>query len=340
MLEAYAWSLGIALAIGICVLPVLYKKAPVPWPIILLGSTFTFGTGFFLLGTVRSRIRVRSFLLNALVQTALTAVTVLACLVVVVWYSISAVEHHSAPFRDLALALFSPFSLEAQAGGIIFAFLISVGFEFSRKLGPGVLWNWMTGKYYTPREEELVFMFLDMKDSTTIAERLGALKFSALVRDFFRDLSGPLQESKGRVSHYIGDEAVIYWKPSNAVKATGCIAFFFAFKKALRDRADYYQKTYGLTPEFKAGLHIGPVVATEVGDVKSEIVFHGDVLNTTARIESLCNETDSELLVSKLLAERLTLPAGVSKTDLGAVHLKGKAEEVELTNFFVIPNEG
>jgi adenylate cyclase len=332
MLEAYAWSLGIAFVIGCCITPFAYKDAPIAWPLMLFGSTFCFGTGFFLLGAIRSQIRIPWFLLNAVVQTALTAITVLGCLIPLVWYFLSAAEHHLAPLSDLLQLLSSSLSFKAQVAGIFLAFLITMGFEFSRKLGPGVLWNWLTGKYYTPREEELVFMFLDMKDSTTIAERLGALKFSALVRDFFRDLSAPLQESKGRVSHYIGDEAVIYWKPENAVKPTGCIAFFFAFKKALNGRADYYQKTYGLTPEFKAGLHIGPVVATEVGDVKSEIVFHGDVLNTTARIESMCNEIGSEFLVSRVLADRLKLPAGVSRIELGAVHLKGKAEEVDLVS--------
>ncbi len=336
MLESYVWSLGIAFAIGCCTTPFVYKNAPIAWPAILFGSTFCFGTGFFLLGAIRSRIRIPSFLLNAVVQTALTAATVLGCLIPFVWYLLSAAEHHPAPFSDLKQFVFSPLSLLGQGVGVILAFFITVGFEFSRKLGPGVLWNWMTGKYYTPREEELVFMFLDMKDSTTIAESLGALKFSALVRDFFRDLSAPLQESKGRVSHYIGDEAVIYWKPENAIKQAGCIAFFFAFKKSLLSRNDYYQKTYGLTPEFKAGLHIGPVVATEVGDVKSEIVFHGDVLNTTARIESMCNELNAEFLVSKVLADRVAMPVGVSKADLGAVHLKGKSEQVDLASFFVI----
>jgi adenylate cyclase len=35
----------------------------------------------------------------------------------------------------------------------------------------------------------------------------------------------------------------------------------------------------------KAGAHVGRVVATEVGTIKSEIVFHGDVVNTTARVQ-------------------------------------------------------
>jgi adenylate cyclase len=37
-------------------------------------------------------------------------------------------------------------------------------------------------------------------------------------------------------------------------------------------------------PEFKGALHGGNVVVSEVGKYKSEIAYHGDVLNTTSRM--------------------------------------------------------
>jgi adenylate cyclase len=226
--------------------------------------------------------------------------------------------------------VFAKQSLVLSMMGVGVAALINFGFEIQKKLGPGILTSWLTGKYYTPREEELAFMFVDMKDSTTLAEQLGALKFSALVRDFFRDMTVPLTESGGRISHYIGDEAVVYWRPETAFNAKGCISFFFWFADTLSERAAYYQTTYGTVPSFKAGAHIGQVVATEVGEVKSEIVFHGDVLNTTARIETMCNELGHDLLLSRSLAGKLRVPANVVMTALGPIRLKGKADDLEL----------
>jgi adenylate cyclase len=77
-------------------------------------------------------------------------------------------------------------------------------------------------------------------------------------------------------------------------------------------------------PGFKAGLHGGKVVTTQVGDIKSEIVYHGDVLNTAARIQELCNVYGSKLLVSDTLAGKLNLPNYLSLHGLEQVQLRGK----------------
>ena len=261
------------------------------------------------------------------------SVVILGCFALMVWFIITSM-YPSHPQGEIIPQvfkfIFQPSQVAWLVGGFIVALLINFAFQISKKMGPGVLTSWITGKYYTPREEPFVFMFLDMKDSTMLAEQLGAIKFSALVRDFFYDMTAPLMESRGRVSHYIGDEAVIYWKPDDAFKVKGPLAFFKMFEAEIASRASYYRSNYGLVPDFKAGIHMGPVVATEVGEVKSEIVFHGDVLNTTARIQSMCNDLGHKLLSSRQLASKLVLPHGAIMSALGPVRLKGKADEVEL----------
>ncbi|MFM9872192.1 MAG: adenylate/guanylate cyclase domain-containing protein [Fimbriimonadaceae bacterium] len=235
-------------------------------------------------------------------------------------------------FYRRLLAMIQPESALVGVGlGMLLALTVNGGFAISKKLGPGVLWNWITGKYYSPREEELVVMFLDMKDSTTIAESLGTLRFSALIRDFFSDLTGPLKSTGARVSHYIGDEAVIYWHPQTAFKKCACLRLVSAFNKVLEAKGAEYVQKYGFVPEFKAGAHIGMVVATEVGDVKSEVVFHGDTLNTAARIQGLCGDEDRQFLISGELVERIDATAGgIELESLGERVVKGRAQQIEL----------
>jgi class 3 adenylate cyclase len=208
--------------------------------------------------------------------------------------------------------------------------MIQITRGISRKLGPGVLFNWLRGRYYQPRVEERIFMFLDMRDSTTLAEELGDLRFSALVRDFFDDLSSPIVESYGEVSHYIGDEAGLTWRPERGLPEARCIQCFYRMRLALDRRTNYYVEHYGRVPGFKAGAHIGTVVATEVGNIKSEIVFHGDVLNTAARTQSMCRELEADLLVTRALAERLPSLWWLKVQDAGEISLKGKAAPVSL----------
>ncbi len=53
-------------------------------------------------------------------------------------------------------------------------------------------------------------------------------------------------------------------------------------------------------PEFKAGFHIGKVITAEIGVIKKDIIFTGDVLNTTARIQGLSNTYEVDMITSAI----------------------------------------
>lgn len=95
-------------------------------------------------------------------------------------------------------------------------------------------------------------------------------------------------------------------------------------QQAVERRCAHYLHEYGVVPTFKAGLHGGPVVATQVGDIKTDLVFHGDVLNTTARIQAQCNALQSRLLVSATVMEALALGPAYRVRPLSALALRGK----------------
>jgi len=89
---------------------------------------------------------------------------------------------------------------------------------------------------------------------------------------------------------------------------------------------------YGLIPEFKAGLHYGNVTIGEVGVIKKEIVFTGDVLNTTARIQEMCNTYNVSLLVSKTLIDSLQIDSRYTMQVMGEIALRGKQSKNILYN--------
>jgi adenylate cyclase len=145
------------------------------------------------------------------------------------------------------------------------------------------------GKYHHPVEEERIFMFLDMKSSTTIAESLGHVKYFQMLKEYFFDLSVAVIDYAGIIYQYAGDEMIISWKLKDGLKNNNSIACFFAMKRAMEIQTVKYKRQFGVVPEFKAGLHCGMVTAGEIGSLKKEIIFTGDVLNTSARIQGLCN---------------------------------------------------
>jgi adenylate cyclase len=214
--------------------------------------------------------------------------------------------------------------------GFAAIFVITFFISLSRKLGPGVLSGWAQGRYRTPRAEARVVMFLDLNDSTALAERLGVHQFSALVRDFMADLTDPILASRAQVSHYIGDEVVLTWPLTAKRKGAAWPRLLLEADRQFSLRSSYYQATYGLVPRYKAGVHAGEVVTTEVGVLKSELVHHGDVLNVGARLAGLCKEAGTTVLATKEAVEAAPEESRSLFASRGLQSLKGRAQPVEV----------
>jgi adenylate cyclase len=188
----------------------------------------------------------------------------------------------------------------------------------------------LTGKYHKPSIEERIFMFLDLNDATTIAEKLGSKKYSSFLSEFFKDIDIAFSQNRGKIFQYVGDEVVVIWKPKTGLKDNRCIRSFFSAENIIQNRNTYYMENYNVVPSFKASLHLGEVTITEIGVSKKEIVYHGDTMNTASRICGSAHKLDKSLLISGSLYEKLELNNEFEFEDLGKHLLKGKDEEVHL----------
>jgi adenylate cyclase len=214
-------------------------------------------------------------------------------------------------------------------GIVILATVITVTIQ--DKYGPGVLRDLIFGKYHRPKQENRIFMFLDMKDSTAIAERIGEEKFFRLIADCIEDATNPILWNKGQIYQYVGDEIVVTWRLKDGLENHQYLRCFFEITEALESRKAHYLEEYGLTPEFKAGVHEGLCIVGEMGVIKKEISYYGDVLNTTARIQGKCNDFAASFLVSDALLEISGDVSAFEFESLGEVSLKGKISHVALS---------
>jgi len=199
------------------------------------------------------------------------------------------------------------------------------------KYGPGVFRSFLLGKYFHPKREDRIFMFLDLRSSTAIAEKLGEEKYFNFLKRVYKIITPSIVYSKGEIYQYVGDEIVISWKTSKGIRNNNCINCFFEVQKALRENESSFMEKYDIKPEFKAGLHCGYVMAGEIGVIKKDIAFSGDVLNTTSRIQSKCNELGVNILFSKHLLDLLhDVAKQLSPKEMGEIRLRGKGENVLL----------
>ena len=173
-------------------------------------------------------------------------------------------------------------------------------------------------------------MFMDMKSSTTIAEKLGHIEYYKLLNEYYADITEAVLQTSGEIYQYVGDEIVVSWKFKHGLQDNNCLRCFFLSEQIFETVSEKYIKEFGLLPGFKAGLHYGKVTTGEIGVVKKEIIFTGDVLNTTSRIQNACKEYEVDILVSDDLIAILKIEDDYIISEIGECQLRGKDEKVNL----------
>ncbi len=253
---------------------------------------------------------------------------------------ISALSHYSSElgvpfFHPNALkAFFIQSSLSQVQSYLFWLFIVIITMIMllvNDKYGPGVFKSFILGKYFQPKREERIFMFMDLRGSTSIAENLGEERYFNFLKDLIEDATPGILKSNGEIYQYVGDEIVVSWKKEVGFENANCLKCYFEISERIRNRSSYYKEYYGIVPEYKAGLHYGPVTVGEIGIIKREIAYSGDVLNTTSRIQSKCNELGVNILFSKYLLDKLgNLPNPFHSISIGEISLRGKQNAIKL----------
>lgn len=275
----------------------------------------------FLYTPLGERLRQQSFATNTLVKLVFyTSVIVLALI------ATQAVFDGRTPTQAVEDPHFIGHLTFALVATAFVNFLLAV----RRLLGRRVLWNFIRGHYHRPREEQRAFLFIDLEGSTAIAESLGHVRFLELLSRFIFDVSGAVLQHHGDVYKYVGDEVIVTWPLRAAMEDANCVRCYFEIFHRLARKRLAYIEAFGFLPKFRAALHCGTVVAGEIGDFKQEIVYLGDVINTTARLEEACKELGQPFLVSGAVVNQIQMPWNLEAQPLGPAQLRGKHEPLEL----------
>ncbi len=241
------------------------------------------------------------------------------------------VLHHSieASFRSIIdYALYKNWLLQKVLYWMVIFFVTQLFLIINEKYSPGVFADILLGRYIHPKVEKRIVMFMDLKDSTPIAEKLGHVLNFTFIRDFIYQISSAIIEYDGTIYQYVGDEVVASWlfEEHNTRK---CMDVIIRARRNIQKRSAHFRREYDLVPEFRVGIHLGDVTVGEIGVIKKDLAMSGDTMNTTARIRSACNELNHNFIVSKDFIDNIDLKDWQSES-LGLVDLKGKGTGVEL----------
>jgi len=225
-------------------------------------------------------------------------------------------------------AFHTTWMIKKLPGWILTFSLLQVIVEVIKKYSPDIFFDVLFGRYRHPKVEKRIVMFIDLKDSTPIAEKLGHVDYFIFIRQFIEIVSTALMQHNGRIYQYVGDEIVVSWlyTPKNAKR---CLDVLIDARKMIQQNGEEFRRRFDIVPEFRVGIHIGEVTVGEIGTLKKDLAMSGDTMNTTARIRSACSELNQKFIVSKDVIETLDLKDWQSES-LGLIDLKGKKTGVEL----------
>lgn len=301
------------------------------WHLEVIFSGILLGILFILVNqlTEKQIFRRKSFGFNILLKSALYLIgLIIVCLLIFKSFLFFGLvpQEQMEKFQSLLSAKFFLSGLIYYASFIL---LLNFILYINNKFGPGLLIDLLTGKYYHPRNEELIFLFVDLKNSTTLAEKLGHIKYSKFIKECVHELTPVIQKFNARVYQYAGDEVILFWSKKEGFRELNSLKAFFEFSDILKRKKEYFKSKYGEVPIFKAGMDVGIVTATEIGDIKREIAYHGDVLNTAARLEKKCNEFKEKLIITQNVIDQIQSTNSYNFKFLSDLPLRGKTENIK-----------
>lgn len=184
-------------------------------------------------------------------------------------------------------------------------------------------------------ERQVVLWFSDLRDFTSLNERLPASELLELVNNYLQLVGDALAAHGGEILKFIGDGAMGYFPAEDALFLPMTTANALAAARRLIegvDAANSARAAGGLDPlRFGIGLHVGPVTFGNVGTQdRLDFTVIGPAVNRAARLERLTKELKVPVCVSSDFKDVCTQPL----VSLGRHTLRGVAEPVEV---FTIP---
>lgn len=281
-------------------------------------SSSIFGMELFAAGHL-ALLRRLPFPIAMLVRLAAYGAVIASAMLVFPWL-----------FFNAPLSLMREGFARSVASSLWMTFVLGAVVTIVQVIGPEALGKLLIGHYYRPREEQRIVLFLDIVDSTRIAEQLGNVRFHALLAEVFARLSAIVTDWGGDVHRYVGDELIATWRVRKPADNARAIAAVFECADALAEAQLAMRRRYGVSPKFRAGIHRGALLAGEIGSFRREISYVGEAMNTAARLEQACRETGRMLVVSKAFLEECELAQDNRAISLGPRTLRGMAGPMEL----------
>ena len=156
-------------------------------------------------------------------------------------------------------------------------------------------------------------MFADVVGSTRLYEQLGDVIANSIISEVIELMQVATRTNSGTVIKTIGDEVMCRF-----TSADDCARAAIQIQEKLE-----LGMVQGTFVAVRIGFHSGPAILQQDGDI------FGDSVNIAARMSGIAK--GRQIILSKNTAELLTLSLKQKTRDFDRVHVKGKSEELSIS---------
>jgi adenylate cyclase len=184
-------------------------------------------------------------------------------------------------------------------------------------------------------EEYVVAMFVDMRGSTALGERVLAYDVVFILNRFFTELSSALTDTHGHYAQFAGDGLMALYGLEPERKKHACADALDGAREMFR-RIDHLnqqlQREFGETVKMGVGIHGGEAIVGTMGPPKTPLLTAvGDNINIAARLESQTKEIGCDLIVSVQTLETGGIDS--SNANIREVEVRGRDNQVQVCTF-------
>lgn len=180
---------------------------------------------------------------------------------------------------------------------------------------------------------EATILFMDIRNSTHIAEKYGAQKFAGLISMIFTDVMDLIFSNKGSINKLMGDGLLATFgcpvpkpdeDPVNAVWCARQIREYFQVIGEMKNHAGIEEPL-----RFGIGIASGRVFAGNIGSFRRmEYAVMGDPVNTASRLQDLSKQLDTDIVIDGATRRRLPDSVNVHQSEIRTI--RGRSGELDI----------
>lgn len=172
-------------------------------------------------------------------------------------------------------------------------------------------------------QQNFAVMFADVAKSTQLYEQLGDNVANKMISDAIQLASDIVKEHQGIVVKTIGDEIMCRFSDTDQAILCAC---------TIHEVIENQPIKHGVGLSFRIGLHWGPALLQDDGDI------FGDAVNLAARMAGVAKARQT--ITTDITQNRLSSTQLLSKCrEIDRIHVKGKAEPVSIIEVMWEPDD-